>query len=181
MGTPALAGLPQESAARMASAISPRFSTWNPLAANSGVAVVARVADVDTHVAPVVEVLLIGLLRAQQLLFHHESDGVEPWCTGLELLGVHQETAVAVDGQHRRVGAAELRAQRRREREPEPAQVEPGEQRERPRELQRRDKGVSRQNGRYRRPPRNRRMTRSPLSSLCTATVAERANFLDVR
>ena len=55
---------------------------------------------------------------------------------GLELLGVHQVAAVAVDRDDRRLRATELGAQCRGEGEAEAAEIERGEKRARPRETQ---------------------------------------------
>ena len=53
---------------------------------------------------------------------------------GLELLRVHEESAVAVDREDRSVGTAELCAERLGEREAEAAEVERGQERARMRE-----------------------------------------------
>src|SRR5260370_25329738 len=93
--------------------------------------------DVAADVGPAVEGPLVGLLRAPAVVVHDERDDVDPVTHGrLELLRVHQESAVAVNGEHGRVRAAELGAESDGEREPEPAEIERREKGPRPRELQ---------------------------------------------
>jgi hypothetical protein len=99
--------------------------------------VVARVADVTADVARVVEVLLVGLLRAPAVVVHDDRHRVDAVAHGgLEVLGVHQEPAVAVDGDDGRLGAAELGAECDGEGEAESAEIERGEKRAGPREVQ---------------------------------------------
>src|SRR5262245_27434993 len=98
-----------------------------------GVAVVARITDVGADVAPVVEVLLVGLLRAPAVVVHHERDDVDAVPHGrLQLLSVHQKAAVAVDRDHGGLGTAELGAECGGKREAEAAEVERSEEGPRP-------------------------------------------------
>ena len=123
------AGWPQASASRTASPICVRtLDVVAPGAEQLREPVEARIPDVGADVPRLVEVPLVGLLRAPAVVVHHERDGGDPVAhRGLELLRVHQEAAVAVDGERRRLGAAELGPERRREGEAESAQVERGE------------------------------------------------------
>ena len=100
-----------------------------PRAEELRVPVVAGVPDVRADVAPVIEVPLVGLLRAPAVVVQHQGHGGNAVPDRrLELLRVHEEPAVAVDRQRRRLGAAELGAERRRIGEPEAAQIERGEE-----------------------------------------------------
>src|SRR5439155_21029777 len=87
--------------------------------------VVARVADVTADVAPAIEVLLIGLLRSPAVVVHHDRHDPDavPY-RGLELLGVHQAAAAAVDRDDRRLRATELGAQRHGEAEAEAPEIQ---------------------------------------------------------
>src|SRR5207245_7824361 len=86
---------------------------------------------------PAIEVLLIRLLRSPAVVVHHDRHDPDavPY-RGLELLGVHQVAAVAVDRDDWRLRATELGAQCRGEGEAEAAEIERGEKRARPREMQ---------------------------------------------
>ena len=101
------------------------------------VLVVARVEGVGSDVALVEGESLVGFLRTPTAVIHYHRDHRQVVLDRRgEFLGVEQETAVAVEVDHRAVGRGELRPQRGGEAESQPAQVQRGHQAARLEEVQ---------------------------------------------